>query len=68
MSVNLSKSLITSECVVPSILRGVRMTHSGDMVEVWHGKETPARACGFHAKYYAHEVFAAHNAQLEAGK
>ena len=53
-----------SACVVPDILRGVRMSHSEDVVEVWHGRETPARACGFHAKYYAYEVFEAHNAQL----
>lgn len=46
--------------MVPDILRGVRMIHSDDLVEVWHGLETPAVACGFHARYYLPEVFEAH--------
>lgn len=48
------------QCMVPDVLRGVKMSHSGDTVEVWHGLDTPAVACGFHATYYAPEVFAAH--------
>lgn len=49
-----------ARCMVPDVLRGVKMSHSGDLVEVWHGMDTPAVACGFHATYYAPEVFEAH--------
>ena len=49
-----------STCMVPDVLRGVRMSHSDDLVEVWHGMDTPAIACGFCATYYLPEVFEAH--------
>lgn len=49
-----------TRCMVPDVLRGVKMSHSGDLVEVWHGLDTPAVGCGFHATYYAHELFEAH--------
>lgn len=48
------------QCMVPDELRGVKMHHSGDIVEVWHGLETPAIGCGFHAEHYRTELFEAH--------
>lgn len=53
-------------CVVPDVLRGVRMSHSDDLVAVWHGYDEPALACGFHAQHYAQEVYAAHREQMGA--
>jgi hypothetical protein len=51
---------LQAPCMVPSMLRGVRMSHSDDLTAVFHGNVQPAIACGFHAAHYAPEVFAAH--------
>lgn len=40
--------------------------HSDDVIELWHGAETPAYGCGYHATYFADELFSAHYAA--AGK
>lgn len=50
-----------TRCMIPDEIHGVRMSHSGDLVEVWHGMDTPAIACGFHATYGpSWELFDAH--------
>jgi hypothetical protein len=38
--------------------------HSGDTVELWHGLDTPAIACGFHAQHFTELVYAGHRAAL----
>lgn len=42
-----------------------RKHHSKDVVEVWHGRTTPAIACGFHAQYFTESVVRAHNTLTE---
>lgn len=51
-----------ARCMIPDVLRGVKMHHSDNLVEVWHGLATPAVGCGFHAAYYSAELFEAHRA------
>jgi hypothetical protein len=53
-----------SDCMIPNPLRGVKMSHSDDVVEIYHGHTEPAVACGFHARYYLDEVFRQHNAMV----
>lgn len=40
--------------------------HSGDTVEIWHGMDTPAIACGFHAQHFTELVFAGHRELVSA--
>ena len=51
------------KCIVPDLLRGVRMHHSDDLTEVHHGYATPTLVCGFHATYYMPEVAEARKAE-----
>ena len=46
-----------SACIVPDMLRGVRMSHSDDLVTIYHGSTEPITACGFCATYYLQEVY-----------
>jgi hypothetical protein len=48
-----------SACIVPDMLRGVRMSHSDDLVTIYHGSTEPITACGFHVAYYLPEVYEA---------
>lgn len=56
---------MSRRCMVPDVLRGVRTSHSDDVVEVWHGMDTPAVGCGFHATYYTSELFEVHRALVD---
>lgn len=51
---NWTATPVETPCMVP------HGPHSDDVVEVWHGLESPAVGCGFHATHYAAELFAAH--------
>jgi len=54
---------MATNCIVPDVLRGVRMSHSDDTVTIYHGTTRPVVACGFHAKYYLAEVYEAARTQ-----
>lgn len=45
---------MTTQCVHPGEV------HSDDLVEVWHGAPEPVYGCGYHALYFADQLFAAH--------
>ena len=51
--------MYVTKCVVPDVLRGVKMSHSDDRVTIFHGSTEPIIACGFHATYYLPEVYEA---------
>jgi hypothetical protein len=50
--------------MVPDELRGVRMHHSDDLMEVWHGHAQPAVGCGFHVFNESSKLFDAHRARM----
>lgn len=50
---------MSARCVIPDVLHGVRMSHSDDLVTIYHGSTEPITACGFHARYYLPEVYRA---------
>lgn len=46
-------------CIIPDLWHGVKMSHSDDLVTIYHGSTEPIIACGFHARYYLPEVYRA---------
>jgi hypothetical protein len=69
---------MSTRCMVPDTLRGVKMSHSDDAVTVWHGASRtntvtgevtalPALACGFCATYSSDELYRAHAEILKCG-
>ena len=48
---------------------GVTAEHShcsDDGAQIWHGYDTPAIACGFHASFFSADVFKGHAIRLGA--
>lgn len=41
---------------------------SGDTFTVFHGKSTPAHACGYHALHSPRDVYAGHEIRTEASR
>lgn len=37
--------------------------HSDDIVELWHGRDTPAIGCGFHVQNFPADVIATHQSE-----
>jgi hypothetical protein len=51
---------MNGRCVIPDLWHGVKMSHSGDLVTIYHGSTEPVTACGFCVRYYLPEVYRAY--------
>jgi hypothetical protein len=49
-----------ARCVIPDLWHGVKMSHSDDLVTIFHGSTEPVTACGFCVRYYLPEAYRAY--------